>query len=455
MYDLLIIGGGPAGYSAAIAASRMKKKVVLFESDRIGGTCLNVGCIPTKYLLHKGALLGKIRNLTMSGVFRDAGQFSFSRIAAGKRAAVNRLVEGLDVLLRKCNAQVIYGWAELTGPQTVRCEGNEYAGKNILIATGSEPVIPQIPGSLLAVDSTKLLNVEKVPESIAVIGGGVIGLELAAAFRTFGSKVTVLEAMPEILPNEETETVKMLAANLIRSGIEMKLGVKVSRIDDTGAGKKVSFDYSGNADHVQAETVLMAAGRKTKLTGIDAEKLGLALDERGNIATDEHMRTNLPNVYASGDAAGGWQLAHVAYAEAECAVSNMFEKKRRLDLASIPRCVYTIPSLASVGMTKAQAEERGVEFDIGRFPYAASGMAVAEETTEGSAVVLSERKTGRILGVHIFGECAHELIANAVTAITSGMNAGQWGRLTVPHPSLSEILPEAALNTSGRARHIL
>jgi dihydrolipoamide dehydrogenase len=454
MYDLLIIGGGPAGYSAAIAAAHMKKKAALFERERVGGTCLNVGCIPTKYLLHKGALLEKIRNLTMSGVFRDAGQFSFSEIMAGKRAAVDRLVEGVDVLLRRCDTEVIHGRAELTGPQTVRCGGNEYKGSNILIATGSEPIIPKIPGASLAVDSTKLLDAGKLPESIAVIGGGVIGVELAAAFRAFGSKVIVLEIMPEILPNEETETVGMLAANLRRSGVDLKLGAKVSRIEDTGTMKRISFDFGGTTDYAQVETVLMAAGRKTALTGIDAMKLGLALDERGNIITDGYMRTNISNVYAAGDVTGGWQLAHVAYAEAECAVSNMFGKKRRLDLALIPRCVYTIPSFASVGITKIQAEARGIEYDIGRFPYAASGMAVAEEMTEGAVITLSAKKTGKIIGVHIFGECAHELINSALIAMASGMSAEQWGSLKVPHPSLSEILSEAALSALGKARHI-
>jgi len=455
LYDLIIIGGGPAGYAGAIAAGRITgNRVLVFEGERVGGTCLNIGCIPTKYFLDKGILVEKIRHLEKERIFRDVGAFSFSHIVKGKDAVVRQLTDGVAGLLKKHKVELVQGFATMIAPDTVRCGGKEYQAKHILIATGSEPFVPPIPGAELAIGSTEALALRKLPPRLAVIGGGVVGIELASAFRAFGSEVTVLEMMPKLFPGEQPELVAQVQKQLESAGVTLMLGAKVTGITQDSGAKCVRYEDGKGAVSLSADVVLMAVGRKARLTGIDTKKLGLATDTKGNLLVDEYLQTSLPQVYAAGDIVGGWQLAHSAYAEAECAVENIFSEKRAVNLSAIPRCIYTIPPFAAVGMTTKAADAAGIAYNTGSFPYAASGMALAEDATTGMAMLLSEKATGRIIGAHIFGECAHELIGTATMAVGTSLTVKQWERLITAHPSLSEILQEAMLASIGMARHI-
>lgn len=454
MYDLLVIGGGPAGYAAAIAAGRLGKRVAVFEMERIGGTCLNVGCIPTKYLLDKGAALQRIRQFGYSGIIKETGSFSYSRIVHGKDLVVAKLVDGVTGLMKRYGVELIRRRVEFTVPGGVHCDGKEYAGRNILIATGSKPWTPPIPGIEFGIDSSALLSIDRLPKRLAVIGGGVIGIELASALHAFGSQVTVLEMLPELLPNEEREVIKLLTNHLSRSGISLHTGAKVVSIRQAAEEKHIEWEQNGGHGTKAFDMVLVASGRKPNLDGIAFSKLGVKVSTRGNVVTDDRMMTNLPGVYAAGDVAGGWQLAHAAYCEAEIAVSDMFDGHFEGDRSVMPRCIYTIPPFAAVGLTQNEAESQGIKCRVGRFPFSANGMALAEDAENGIALVVSDAKTDKILGAHIFGEAAHELIATATMAIRCGLTTRQWESVIVPHPSLSEIVQEAALAGRGLARHI-
>ena len=453
-YDLIILGGGPAGYAAAIAAGRERKKVVLFEGEHIGGVCLNKGCIPMKYLLDKGAQLEKIRALVRCEIVKDSGLFSYSRIIRGKDNAVSKLIVGVTRLLAHYGIEVVFSFAEITAPDTIRCNGKTYTAKNILIATGSAPSVPPIPGIQYAADSSWLLAQKRIPKSLAIIGGGVIGVELAEAMHAFGSRVTVLEALGRLFPKGQEEPIAMLTQILSHKGIKIETGVIITAIELNGANKKIRYETNGQLSELTVDQVLAATGRKPSLVGIDTNKLGLKTSAGRYLAVDDYMRTNLPNIYAAGDITGRWQLAHSAYIEAEYATSNMFGKPRKVDLSVMPYCVYTNPPFAAVGMTTGQATAAGIDYTVGCFPYAACGMAVAADATDGMAMVLSEQKTGRILGAHILGEAAHELISTAAMAIAHKLTVHDWENLITAHPSLSEILPEAALGSIGKARHI-
>lgn len=453
-FDLMVLGGGPGGYSSAIEAAKNGLKVVLFEKDTLGGTCLNVGCIPTKYLLDKAATLEKIRGLTGKGVFKDAGSFSFRAIQKGKSEVVEKLVGGVSGLLKANGVTLVRGEVFLAGAGKATCDGMEYTAANVIIATGSVPVSIPIPGAELAIDSTGALALQKIPHRLAVIGGGVIGLELASAFASFGSEVTIVEMLDSLLPSEEKTAADFLVKSLKKRGMKIATGSRVLSIEKSGEAFRVSFQNKDGAGEVKADIVLMAIGRKASFTGLDTAKLGLELSERKFIQVDKHMRTNLPNVYAIGDVAGGYQLAHAAYAEAETAVANILGVERSLDVRAIPRCVYTLPCLAAVGLTSAQAAKEGIETAIGIFRYEGNGMALAEGAA-GIVCVLMDKSERTTLGVHIVGENASELISMATVAVANRMKLEEWEHLIVAHPSLSEMLREAALDAFGKAIHAI
>ncbi len=452
--DLSVIGGGPAGYVAALRASRLGRKVVLFESARVGGTCLNVGCIPTKYLVEKGVVLERIRALTSEKIFDGGGKFSLVKILDGKQKLIEKLVSSVEGLLKNSKVEVVTGEAKMIAAGMVECGGVCYESSNILIATGSRSIFPPIPGLEGNVtDSTQALSISRVPKSMVVIGGGVIGLEFASIFNSFGSTVTVLEVLDEILPKEDRNAVHEVVHILTRRGIHILTGVKNLCISADTGNKKLTYERMGAAETIEADIVLAATGRRASLRGIDASALGIQLDSSGNIIVDREMRTNLPGVYAAGDVIGGWQLAHAAYKEAELAVYAMFGKSSSLKEQPVPRCLYTSPPMASVGITTQEAAKLGKDVSVGSFPYSSSGMALAEGSREGKAWVISDRKTGLILGVHIVGHNAPELIATGAMAIASGISAESWADMIVAHPTLSEIVHEAAMACTGNALH--
>lgn len=452
-YDLIIIGGGPAGYIGAVSAAKKGKKVAVCESSKLGGTCLNVGCIPTKFLLDKANLIEKIKANTINGIFKDAGLFSFKKIQQEKSMVVAKLNRGVGSLLRSHGIAVYQGFASVSSPHQVTVGGNTLTSDRILLATGSEVLIPDIPGKELSIDSTDALNLEKLPVSMVVIGGGVIGLELASAYNSFGTQVTVLEMLPSLLPGEDSELIGKMRKILARKGIEIITSAKVESIGKEGNSKHVIFSHDDETKEITAEQILMAVGRKAQLKGIDTNKLGIQTDIKGNIIVDEFFQTGAENLYAVGDVIGGWQLAHSAYTEAEAAITNMFIGKELVSLSTMPRCIYTIPPYAAVGETEAQLKDKGVIYSVGRFSYALNGMALAEGVTDGEIKVLVETGSNRILAVQIFGELAHELIATATMALSQKLTVEKWEQIITAHPSLSEVLHEAVLDANGASSH--
>lgn len=451
-YDVLVIGGGPGGYSLGIAAAKKGLSVALFEKEHLGGTCLNVGCIPTKYLVDKANAMEKVRALVKKDIFRDAGSFSFKQIQKGKGEVTGKLVSGVKFLLKKVGATVIEGEAVLKKDRVVVCNGTEYQGKHVVIATGSVPMMIPVPGHEYCIDSSGALNLPSLPRSMVVMGGGVIGLELACAFAAYGTEVTVVEMMPELMPREQKEAVRILVNDLKKQGISLKTGAKMLRIEKNGGLLRAVYEVDGGEQSTDCEQVLMAAGRKTNLTGIDAKALGLRLDEKKCIVVDDHQRTNLPGVYAIGDVVGGYQLAHAAYAEGESALADILGEDKPYGTMPVPVCTYTIPCFASVGLTTEGAKAAGYEPVLGSFDYGANGMALAEGAS-GAVFVVADKATTRTLGVTIVGENSSEMIAMATSAVADGLTTEQWKKMIVAHPSLCEMVREAALDAFGASVH--
>lgn len=451
-FDILVIGGGPGGYSLAINAAKHGKKVALFEKEHLGGTCLNVGCIPTKYLVDKANAMEKVRSLVSKEIFKDAGYFSFKKIQKGKGEVTGKLVGGVKFLLKKNGVEIVEGEAVLKKDRVVTCGGKDYQGQQVVIATGSVPMMIPVPGYEHCIDSTGALNLATLPHSMVVMGGGVIGLELACAFAAYGTEVTVVEMMPELMPREQKEAVKIVVNAMKKQGIRLETGAKMLRIEKTATGLRAVYEMDGEEAYTDCEQVLMAAGRKTNLSGIDPESLGLELDAKKCIVVDCHQRTNLPGVYAIGDVVGGYQLAHAAYAEGEAALADILGEEKPYGSVPVPVCTYTIPCFASVGLTTESAKAAGYEPVMGSFQYEANGMALAEGAS-GSVFVVMDQASRKTLGVTIVGENSSEMIAMATSAVADGLTAEQWERMIVAHPSLCEMVREAALDAFGMSVH--
>lgn len=451
-FDILVIGGGPGGYSLAIAAARKGLKVALFEKEHLGGTCLNIGCIPTKYLVDKANTLEKLRGSVKKEIFMEAGSLNYQQVQKGKSDVTAKLVGGVSFLLKKSGVTVITGEAVLKADRVVECGGQQYSGKNVVIATGSVPMMIPVPGYEYCIDSTGALALPTLPASMVVMGGGVIGLELACAFAAYGTQITVVEMMPELLPREQKEAVRILTREMKKLGIVLKTGAKMLRIEKNGQLLRAVYEIGGAEESVDCEQVLMAAGRRTNLTGIDAQALGLALDQKHCIVVDDHLRTNLPGVYAIGDVVGGYQLAHAAYAEGEAALADILGEDKPYGTMPVPVCTYTLPVLASVGLTTEAAAQAGYEPVMGSFDYSANGMALAEGAV-GRVFVVADKATTKTLGVTIVGENSSEMIAFAAAAVAEGWTTDQWEKTIVAHPSLCEMVREAALAAFGRSVH--
>lgn len=451
-FDLIVIGGGPGGYSAAISGAKAGLKTALFENTHLGGTCLNEGCIPTKYLADKAEAIERVRELTKSDIFREPGFFSFRKIQEGKRAVSGKLVDGVRFLLGKAGVKLISGEAVLESGKIVACGGAEYEAENIIIATGAKPIMLDVPGREYCVDSTAALNFETLPDSMVVIGGGVIGLEMASAFSAYGCRVEILELAEELIPGGEPEAVRYVLSSMKKHGIALHTGARLLRVEKAGELLLAAYEENGQQRQAEARQVLMAVGRSAELTGIDAERLGLALDEKGFIRTDDSMRTNLAGVYAIGDVAGGMQLASIAYAQAHTALSSILGHVMAEAAAPVPTCIHTLPCYASVGLSSTAAREQNVDAVVGSFSYGANGMALAQGAA-GSIYAVMDRQSKRTLGVTIVGEGAAEMIAFAARTVAEGLSLEQWEQAVITHPSLSEMLREAALDAFGKSVH--
>ena len=444
IFDLAVIGAGPGGARAAELAAKRGLSVVLFEKDKTGGTCLNAGCIPAKYLIGAAHDLERIRMMTRDGMLRGSGEFSFRAIVRGKDAAVERLRRGEESLLDALGVKRISGSAKLLPGKRIECGGIFYGAKKIIIATGSEPVGLKIPGAEYLSDSTGMLSLTKVPARLTVIGAGVIGLEFASLYASFNSAVTVVEAVDALLPNDLPEAASLLRRELEARGIRFIFGAKAEKVEKTAEGLVLSVNTGSEMITVTSDAVLCAVGRRPVFDCV-ADGCGVEFDRRGGIVTNEKMRTAAEGIYAVGDVRGGTMLAHAAYADAQTAIADITGEGAIPDANAIPRCVYTDPGYAAVGLTPAAAKEKGYDPEVKKTPFSALGMAHASRDTRGACFAVSDKKSGVCLGFFLVGTGVHELIDVCAFALSNGWRRENWERHIAAHPTLSEIIRDTAL----------
>lgn len=459
--NVVIIGSGPGGYVAGIRAGQLGLKAIVIEKQFLGGVCLNVGCIPTKALLHASHIYHIPSEAKKMGIKFDNVELNLKKLNAWKNSVVKRLVSGVDFLLKNNGAEVIYGEGRLKDANHVivkTSEGEEITIKadNIIIATGSRPsFIPGFePDHDRIWDSTDALELKEIPERMLVIGAGAVGLEFATIYSRLGSKVTVVEIMEQIVPGSDTESAKMLERALKKQGLEILTSSKVvSRKGESPF--KVSIESKGKTIEKEFDVILVATGRKPNTENIGLEEVGVEKDERGFIRVNEKLQTNIPHIYAIGDITGPPMLAHRASRQGIVAVEIIAGRESIYDVRAIPAVVYTYPEFAMVGMTEEEAKEKGIDVRIGKFPLTANGRAIGMNMTDGFAKIITDAKTDEVLGVHIVAPEASSLIAEGTFAIEMMASAEDIGLTVHPHPTISEILMEAAENVHRRAIHIL
>jgi len=459
-YDIAIIGGGPGGYVAAVKAAQSGKKVCLIEKGELGGVCLNQGCIPTKTLLKSVKIVNTVRKCEEFGVFgvnTAQAAINMDKLQQRKRRVVKQLAAGVGFLLQGNQVKVYRGSATFVSNDTLQVNGEEIKAKNIIIATGSKPATLPVPVSAdkkgipaPIITSAEALELTEIPAKMIIIGGGVIGIEFAYIFAQLGSQVTVVEMMEHILPMVDEEITDEIAKMFKALGIEIITAAKVSRI----RGGKVYFEHSGSEKVVAAEKILMAVGRIPDTEGLNLEKLGIKMNGPA-IDVDEHLKTNIQGIYAIGDVNGRSMLAHTASREGIIAVENILGQASCIDYNRIPWGIYLQPEVASVGLTEKQARKKFGAIKVGRFPLAANGKAAIEGETQGMIKVIIEPQYNEILGVHIYGLHATDIISEAVLAMNLEATAEEITFTVHPHPTVAEIIPEAFHAALGRAIHAL
>ena len=446
MFDLIIIGGGPAGYVAAERAGHKGLSVLLFEKKILGGVCLNEGCIPTKTMLYSAKMYDNALHGDKYGVYSDNIRFDYAKIVARKNKVVRKLVAGVDAKMKLHKVTIVKGEAMIKGRSSdgieVTCAGESYLGQNLLICTGSEAFVPPIPGLSeaggIVLTNREILELKEQPKSLIIIGGGVIGMEFASLYNSIGTKVTIVEMLPKILGNNDFEISALLRDIYSKKGIEFQLNAKVIKID----GNKVVFEKDGKTEVVEGEKILVSVGRRAVTAGFGLENLNIELF-KGGIKTDEKMCTNVPDVFAAGDVTGFSLLAHTASREAEVVVNNLIGSEDVMRYNAIPGVVYTNPEVAGVGETEASASAKGIDFRVAKLPMAYAGRFVAEnEGGSGICKVLIGAKHGEVIGVHMLGNPASEMIYGACIAIEQEMTLTEMQRVVFPHPTVSEILKE-------------
>ena len=453
---VIVIGGGPGGYVAAIRASQLGASVTLIEKHKLGGTCLNVGCIPTKVLLHSAELYTAMRNEGQTiGIFADNLRFDWSVIMNRKNEVANYLVECVGGLLRSHGIERIEGTARMAGPNAVEVGGKVIKADAVLIATGSEPAVPPIPGLDLdgVLTSDQALSLDVFPKKIAIAGGGVIGVEFASVFASFGASVTVIEMLPRILPNIDAEVAGILKLSLERKGVVFHTASRLENVMRGQEGLQLNVSTASGPVTISVDKLLVATGRRPYTKGLGLEELGVEI-QRGRIVTDERMETHIKNVYAIGDCTSKIMLAHVAAREGEVAAENIMGHEAFISHKTVPSAIYTSPAVASVGLTEEEALKAGHKIHVGRFPLAANGKSVISGDIEGLVKIVSDDRYGEILGVHIVGGPATDMIAEGALAIRLEATLEEIVTTVHAHPTVSEAVGEAALASWKRAIHL-
>lgn len=457
--DLLVIGAGPGGYIAALRGAQLGMQVTLAEEHKVGGTCLNYGCIPTKALLASTELYAGIQKAADYGIEVDRVSAHIEKMMARKDKIVSRLVKGVEYLLSQNGVKLLRGKACFKNHHQVevatadgRCE--RITAKNIIIATGSVPLqIPGVkPNGQEIITSKEALALKTIPAKLAIIGAGVVGLEIGTIYHRLGSEVTIVEMLDSLLPNEDKEITDIAARLLRRQGIKILLGKKVARAEILPEGVELSITDN---EKLFAEKVLVAVGRKPNTNGLGLENVTVATNDKGWIKVNSHMQTSVSRIYAIGDVVGGKLLAHKASKEGEVAVESAHGSLSEMDYRVIPNCIFTSPEIASVGLTEEEAKKEGFEIQIGRFPFKASGRAATIGENEGMVKVVVAAGSEKLLGVHIIGPQADVLIAEAALALKMGAKAQDLAETVHAHPTLPESMMEAALNVYKRAFHII
>ena len=455
--DVAVLGGGPGGYTAAIRAAQLGAKVICIEKEpELGGTCLRVGCIPTKAWVQTAQFLHTARDsFPKLGVTVSEPKLDFGVANEWKAAVVKQMTGGIASLFKANGVEWVKGTGTFKDANTISVEGGEdVTFKSAVIATGSFPMRPPIPGleSDLCVDSTGLLAQTEVPKRLVILGGGIIGCEFASIFTTFGSEVTIVEMLERLIPQEDADASKELAKQFGKKGITLHLGKQCTKVEQSGNALTVFF---GEGEQVECDLMLVSVGRAPLVEGIGLEAAGVTFDKRKGIATDDARRTSVPHIYAVGDCAGYWQLAHTAFREGEVAAENATGHDATVDARAVPRPIYTDPEIAAVGLTEAEAREQyGDDVAVGTFPWVANARAVMQNETVGWVKSIHETRYGELLGLVMVGPHVTDLIEAGVVAIDAESTVETVADGIAAHPTLSEAIKEAGLVALGRAIHL-
>ena len=449
-YDIAVIGAGPGGYETAIKAAQMGKKTCIIESTYLGGTCLNVGCIPTKTLIKTANVLDTVKHaadFAVEGVDLSALKVDMAKLQKRRQKVVSTLVGGVRGLLRGNKVDILEGTASFADTHTLTVGDKQVSAEYIIVATGSSVFMPPfiaVEGENRLLTSTEALELDEVPDSVAVIGGGVIGVEFAFLLSRLGSKVTVLELMDHILPMVDPEVSALAQKRLEKGGVTFRLGAKVSRVENN----RVYYEYNGAQEQLEAGAVLMAVGRTPNTEGLNAQGIGLEFD-RNAIKTDLCLCTNVPNIYAIGDITGKIQLAHVATAQGLVAAANCAGRTATLDYDVVPACIYSSPEIAYIGMTAEKAKEAGYDVEIGSYNVAGNGKALVMGVNTGVVKIIAQKTTGKVLGAQIFAPRATDMIAEIAVVMKKGGTIADIADTIHPHPTVSEAVMEAAHDAEG------
>lgn len=458
--DTLVVGAGPGGYVAAIRAAQLGQKVTIVDKADLGGTCLNVGCIPSKALIQAGHLTEAARGNEDIGIKTENVSVDFSKVQEWKGKIVNRLTSGVEALLKGNKVDIIKGEVYFVDKNHVKVmdekQSQTYTFNNCIIATGSTPIeIPSFPFSDRVLDSTGGLNLKEIPESLVVIGGGYIGTELGSAYANFGTKVTIIEGEKEILGGFEKQMTAVVKKRLKKKDVEIVTSAMAKGVEESDSGVKVTYEAGGEEKTVEADYVLVTVGRRPNTKEIGLEQVGIEVDDRGLIKIDKQCRTNVDNIYAIGDIVAGLPLAHKASYEGKVAAEAISGKKSEIDYIGMPAVVFSDPEMASVGYTEQEAKDEGIKIKASKFPFAANGRALSLNDSDGFLKLITREEDGLVIGGQIVGANASDMIAEIGLAIEAGMTAEDIALTVHAHPTLGEITMEAAEVALGTPIHML